>query len=68
VKPLILKTALSITSEDVIYMLKELFAMRGLPQNIRSDNAPGFIAKDRLYWLTQVGVEASQKPEWIIAF
>jgi transposase InsO family protein len=33
-----------ITSEDVIDTLPELFAMRGVPRHIRSDNGPEFIA------------------------
>ncbi|MAT70410.1 MAG: IS3 family transposase, partial [Planctomycetaceae bacterium] len=39
------KVARSITSEDVIDTLAELFAMRGVPRNIRSDNGPEFVAK-----------------------
>jgi len=55
---LALKTARSITSEDVIDTLAELFAMRGVPQHIRSDNGPEFIAKAIGRWLAQVSVEA----------
>lgn len=55
---LALKTARSITSEDVIDTLAELFAMRGVPQHIRSDNGPEFIAQAVRRWLAQVGVEA----------
>ena len=39
---LCLKVARSITSEDVIDTLAELFAMRGVPEHIRSDNGPEF--------------------------
>ena len=42
---LALKTDRSITSEDVIDSLAELFAMRGVPKHIRSDNGPEFVAK-----------------------
>lgn len=35
----------SITIEDVIKTLAELFAMRGVPAHIHSDNSPGFVAK-----------------------
>ena len=42
---LTLKVARSITSEDVIDALAELFAMRGAPQHIRSDNGPEFVAQ-----------------------
>lgn len=54
---LALKSSRSITSEDVIDTLAELFAMRGVPRHIRSDNGPEFIAKAIRRWLAQVGVE-----------
>ena len=54
---LALKVGRSITSEDVIDTLAELFAMRGVPQHIRSDNGPEFIAQAIRRWLGQVGVE-----------
>lgn len=54
---LCLKVARSITSEDVIDALAELFAMRGVPQHIRSDNGPEFIALAIHRWLAQIGVE-----------
>lgn len=55
---LALKVDRSITSEDVIDTLAELFAMRGVPQCIRSDNGPEFIANAIRRWLTQVEIEA----------
>jgi transposase InsO family protein len=54
---LCLKVDRSITSEDVIDTLAELFAMRGVPRNIRSDNGPEFIARAIQRWLAQVEVE-----------
>jgi putative transposase len=53
-----LKVARSITSEDVIDTLAELFAMRGVPRHIRSDNGPEFVAAAIRRWLGQVNVEA----------
>ncbi len=44
------------TSEDVIDTLSELFAMRGVPWHIRSDNGPGFITRALRRWLGTVGV------------
>ena len=41
---LALKVDRSITSEDVIDSLAELFAMRGVPRHIRSDNGAEFNA------------------------
>ena len=43
---LVLKADRGITSADVIDSLAELFAMRGLPKHIRSDNGPEFIANE----------------------
>ena len=54
---LTLKVDRSITSEDVIDTLAELFAMRGVPRCIRSDNGPEFMAKAIRRWLKQVDVE-----------
>ena len=54
---LCLKVARGITSEDVIDALAELFAMRGVPQHVRSDNGPEFIAHAIGRWFAQVGVE-----------
>lgn len=55
---LALKVARSITSEDVIDTLAELFAMRGVPKHIRSDNGPEFVSKAIRRWLKQVEVQA----------
>jgi putative transposase len=54
---LALKVDRSITSEDVIDTLAELFAMRGVPRAIRSDNGPEFIARAIQRWLAQVEVQ-----------
>jgi putative transposase len=53
---LALKCDRGITSEDVIDTLAELLAMRGVPEHIRSDNGPEFLAKAIQRWLAQVGV------------
>ena len=55
---LALKVDRRITSEDVIDTLAELFAMRGVPRCIRSDNGPEFIANALQRWLERVGVSA----------
>lgn len=41
----------SITSEDVLDTLAELFAMRGVPKHIRSDNGPEFVFQAITNWL-----------------
>ena len=53
---LTLKVNRSITSEDVIDTLAELFALRGVPRCIRSDNGPEFIATAVRRWLERVDV------------
>jgi putative transposase len=55
---LCLKVDRSITSEDVLDTLAELFAMRGVPKHIRSDNGPEFVARAIRCWLENLGVEA----------
>jgi transposase InsO family protein len=52
-----LKVARHITSEDVLDTLAELFAMRGVPSCIRSDNGPEFIAQSLRGWLEKLSVE-----------
>ena len=54
---LCLKVDRSITSEDVIDTLAELFAMRGVPKHIRSDNGPEFIARAIQRWTKQLSIE-----------
>ena len=53
---LALKVARGITSEDGIDTLSELFAMRGVPKDIRSDNEPEFTAQALRCWLKLVGI------------
>lgn len=54
---LALRVNRGVTSEDVIDTLAELFAIRGVPNHIRSDNGPEFIADAQRHWLDHVGVE-----------
>jgi transposase InsO family protein len=54
---LALKVDRSITSEDVIESLAELFAIRGVPRHIRSDNGPEFIARAIQRWTKQLDIE-----------
>lgn len=46
----------SITSEEVIELLAELFRVHGEPEYIRSDNGPEFIAEAVKKWLALSGV------------
>lgn len=53
---LALKVARNITSEDVIDTLAELFAMRGVPGHVRSDNGPEFTDRAIAGWFDRTGV------------
>jgi transposase InsO family protein len=55
---LALKVSRSVTSEDVLDTLAELFAMRGVPQAIRSDNGPEFVAQAIQTWLGRLQIKA----------
>jgi transposase InsO family protein len=48
----------SITAQDVVNTLDRLFAERGAPSFIRSDNGPEFVAKAVRRWLAASGVDA----------
>jgi transposase InsO family protein len=54
---LCIKVARSITAEDVIHQLAELFILRGIPAHIRSDNGPEFTAKAIRKWLNDLQVK-----------
>jgi putative transposase len=47
----------SFTAQDVVNTLQYLFAVRGTPAHIRSDNGPEFVAKTVCRWLDQAGVQ-----------
>ena len=48
-----------ITSEDVIGILVDLFAIRGVPEFMHSDNGPEFVAKSLRRFLERVDVGTS---------
>ncbi len=54
---LCLLVARSITSQDVLEQLADLFIQRGLPTHIRSDNGPEFTANKLRNWLDRLGVK-----------
>jgi len=54
---LALDVARSITADDVLRTLARLFAQRGAPRLIRSDNGPEFIAQAIRDWLPRSGVQ-----------
>jgi putative transposase len=54
---LALRVERSLTSEQLLETLAELFVYRGVPDHIRSDNGPEFTAKAVKGWLDKVGVK-----------
>ena len=46
-------------SIDVIDVLSDLFVLRGVPEHIRSDNGPEFVAKAVQEWITAVGAKTA---------
>ncbi len=54
---LALRVERSLTSEQLLETLAELFVFRGVPDHIRSDNGPEFTAKAVRDWLGKVGVK-----------
>jgi putative transposase len=53
---LAIEVARRIQSQEVIAALAYLFAVRGAPQYLRSDNGPEFVAAAVLHWLREAGV------------
>jgi len=48
-----------LNSTAVIDVLTDLFVMRGVPEYVRSDNGPEFIATDVRAWITAVGANTA---------
>jgi len=46
-------------SVDVIDVLSDLFILRGIPERLRSDNGPEFVAKAVQDWIAAVGAKAA---------
>jgi putative transposase len=53
---LAIEVARSFTAPKVVEVLRYLFAVRGTPKYIRSDNGPEFVAKELCKWLKQADV------------
>lgn len=54
---LALEVSRKLKATEVIDVLADLFAVRGMPKCIRSDNGPEFISQAIRRWLSQAGVE-----------
>ena len=48
-----------LNSADVIDVLSDLFILRGVPEHIRSDNGPEFVAKSVQDWIGAVGAKTA---------
>jgi len=46
-------------STDVIEALADLFILRGIPEHIRSDNGPEFVAQDLRQWIAAVAAKTA---------
>ena len=53
---LAIEAARSFTARDVILTLQYLFAVRGAPEHLRSDNGPEFVAREVQRWLERATV------------
>jgi len=52
---LAIRVARRLGSYEVIETLADVMVWRGIPENIRSDNGPEFVAKELRKWLGNVG-------------
>ena len=58
-KAIVFRIARKLKSIDVIDLLSDLFILRGVPEHIRSDNGPEFVAKAVQEWITAVGAKTA---------
>jgi putative transposase len=56
---LAIRVSRKLNSNDVIDALSDLFILRGVPEHIRSDNGPEFIAKALRDWIVAVGAKTA---------
>ena len=56
---LAIRIARKLKSTDVIDVLSDLFILRGVPEHIRSDNGPEFVAKAVQDWIAAVGAKTA---------
>ena len=56
-KCLALRVARRLNSQDVIETLSEVMLWRGIPEHIRSDNGPEFVARQLREWLRGLGTK-----------
>jgi transposase InsO family protein len=56
---LAIRVSRKLGSIDVVDLLSDLFSLRGVPEHIRSDNGPEFVAKIVREWIATVGAKTA---------
>ena len=56
---LAIRVARRLGSTDVVDVLSDLFILRGVPEHVRSDNGPEFVAKIVREWIAAVGARTA---------
>jgi putative transposase len=56
---LVIRVSRRLNAIDVVDTLSDLFILRGIPDHIRSDNGPEFIAKSVREWIVTVGARTA---------
>ncbi len=56
---LAIRVARRLKAIDVIDVLSDLFILRGVPEHVRSDNGPEFVAKALQEWIGAVGAKTA---------
>ncbi len=56
---LAIRVGRKLKAADVIDVLSDLFILRGVPDHVRSDNGPEFVAKAVQGWITSVGAQTA---------
>jgi len=56
---LAIRIARKLKSTDVIDVLSDLYILRGVPEHVRSDNGPEFVAKAVQDWIAAVGAKTA---------
>jgi transposase InsO family protein len=68
---LAIRVATRLGSYEVIETLADVMVWRGIPEHIRSDNGPEFVAKELRKWLGKIGtgtlyIEPGSPWEWLL--
>ena len=64
---LAIEPARSFRAREVILALQYLFAVRGAPEHIRSDNGLEFVAKQIQRWLDRAAVQTLYIQKWYLS-